>query len=367
MTPADKRQLIIYYGIIIQGVLDIYQDYSRFGAIRGPFRREATKAEDAAKEVARRLQNNPNLPGVPNAAVIRKEIAAANSTGPVEKAFTAQKTKSRDYEKYSNTYHELNRSPGIPAVKLALSTNNLVVIYSASKDFFSRFMKKALDLMYDTGQAVGGIEERKRLLDAEWKRSGDSLKKDWECVKKWMGKKPKRYFKGKLQQGFGARLLNPKAGAKCPARTTSCEDVSAQVEVVLDAERKTLKVRAVRVPNLYIKAKKGSGLYCDGVRGSYTYAYTLKYDPDSGAVSYQRKNQTIKGRVSGTDLVFEDKRTFTTSGGYCGVTEYLVQTGAKLKEVGSSVNAQALEEAGEALGGLSSVGGQSQDGAGAAP
>ena len=346
MTPSEKQKLIARYGQIISAVLEAQPVAESIEQTLDPYARQVQKAKDASNMVLHYLNNHPKLPGVPNPQAIRSEVKISAALAPLTARADQLNERRKKCAYLSSLYQKLKDGPGIAAVKLARDTNNWVAIYSSSQDIYSRATNEMVDIMHRSGIAVEDIEKRKQLIDSEWQRSRDSLRESAKCVKKWMSKKPVRYFKGSLQQGFSARFIGAAAGAKCPSRSAQCQNVSAEVEAMADAENKKLRISAQKVPGLYIKSKSGRGLYCDGRRGSYRFSYDLKYDPASGSATLEGKNLKIQGRVSGSGFVFEEERTFRNSGGGCGVVEYLVRTRCKLKEASPEESSRALYESG---------------------
>ena len=343
MTPQNKQKLIAEYGKIISAILDIHPILKDIHSTVDPFYEQLQKMHDASKMVLHYLDNNPKLPGVPNPQAIRNEVDADKAVKPLKDRANRLYQRETTCSDFAGWYKKLEDGPGIPAVKLARSTNNWVVVYSSSKDIFSLATNKMVDIMHRCKVVTDEIGQRKRLLDREWERSRDSLRTNWKCVKKWMSQKPTRYFKGDMQLDFSGRLIQPGTAAKCPARAARCGTVSAQMEAVADPDKQIVRIVAKAMPVPTIYSKEGVGLYCEAPKKKARYGYSLKYDPASGAINQKSKKRTITGRVSDSGLTFKEHRIFQSSGSRCGVAEFLVQVKGNLKQAAPGEETRALE------------------------
>ena len=344
LTPKNKQKLIAMYGQIISAILDAHAVIEDIDGTKTPFYDQLQKARNASGMVIRYLDNNPKLPGVPDPQAIRNEVNLATALQPLSSRANRLYSRENSCSNFGGWYTMLENGPGIPAVKLAKTTNNWVVVYSSSKDIFSLATNKMVDIMYRSKVASDEIKERKRFLDLEWQRSRDSLRNDWKCVKKWMSKKPTRYFTGTMRLDFSGRLINPPAAAKCVSRSTRCGTVTAQVEAVADPLNKKIRIVAKAMPKIEILTQRGKGMRCRGPKGTLRYSYNLKYDPNSGAINHRVKGQNVKGRVTSSGLAFEERHTFQNSRGGCGQVGYLVQSRGKLTESAPGDKASGLDE-----------------------
>ena len=304
ITTGTKGELRAKYAKLLTYVLDINERVGKLEDQLGDIKQNKfPTAESAAREVSRILGNNAALPGISDKERqdIIKEIGP---TGTLESV----KRKRRElwgglgrYQNYRREYIKIKDSVGIGVVRAALRSGNVNTLPGSSDDEVSKQYYGTFKIIKEIKKTKSEIEERDALIDQEWRRSRDELRRlRGDCIDKWRKKKPVRVFKGSLTQDFSARIVKNR-NSKCASIQASCPTNKFRpVTLKVNPETAKAVMQGKHVQVLRIFYGPPIGIRCKSdEKETWNMNCTMDYDAAKSTLSAKWDNSKVDGKISG--------------------------------------------------------------------